>query len=844
MSEPSAGPLGPAPIDGEESSPPLRPAAPATDFPPRRAIAGALGWLVGIALQMQQAALAPAALRAAVVIAGAAALVAAWRVGVRSTVVSVLAAAVGAAAIGWGVTEVRAQWRLADRLAPTLEGVDLLVDGVVEAMPQIGADGVRLVFGVEAAWRGDQRVTLPSRLALSWFRGLDDDALLAGPQVDLRAGQRWRLPLRLKRPHGPANPHGFDTELWLFERGLGAGGSVRAVAGGPVPQLLADDDGGHGIERLRQRIRDAVLLRVVDPRAAGVLAALAVGDQQAIERHDWEVFRATGVAHLMSISGLHVTMFAWLAGLVASWLWRRSARACLWWPAPLAGRAGGVVVAALYALVAGWGVPAQRTLLMLGCTVGLRALGLTWPWPLGLLLAAVAVTLLDPWALLQPGFWLSFVAVALLLASERAGGSGVPQGLRARLLAHLRSQAIASVGLAPLAAVFFQQVSVVGFVANLVAIPWVTLVVTPLALLGALAPPLWDLGALAVGALAAMLQTMGSWPGAVWQAAAAPAWAVTAGLAAAALALLPLPWRVRLLALPLAWPLLWPPVALPAPGAFELTAIDIGQGTAVLVRTRSHRLVYDAGPAYARDGDAGQRIVLPLLRALGVARIDVLMLSHRDSDHTGGAASLQAALPIERWSSSLAESHPLRRFATAHERCDAGQRWHWDGVAFEVLHPPPEDHARAGAKPNTLSCVLRIEAADGASALLTGDIEAAQEAALVERFGPRLASQLLLVPHHGSRTSSTDAFLAAVQPRVAVVQAAYRSRFGHPHPEVEARYRARGIELVRSDRCGAWIWRAGFPECTRDVQRRYWHWTEAPAGAELAPDGGHGQTRR
>ncbi len=209
------------------------------------------------------------------------------------------------------------------------------------------------------------------------------------------------------------------------------------------------------------------------------------------------------------------------------------------------------------------------------------------------------------------------------------------------------------------------------------------------------------------------------------------------------------------------------------------------------------------------------------------------MLSHRDSDHVGGAASLQSALPVAQWSSSLEQSHPLRALAREHRRCDAGQSWLWDGVRFDVLHPQADDHARE-RKPNALSCVLRVEGADGASALLTGDIEAAQELALAERHATRLASQVLIVPHHGSRTSSTEAFIDAVQPQVAVVQAAYRSRFGHPNAEVLARYQARSIELVRSDRCGAWNWRSGTGTCTRDVQRRYWHWRANPAGADVA----------
>jgi competence protein ComEC len=544
----------------------------------------------------------------------------------------------------------------------------------------------------------------------------------------------------------------------------------------------------------------------------------------------------------MSISGVHVTMFAWLAGIALAWLWRRSTRACLLAPAPQAGRVGGLLVATGYALLAGFGVPAQRTLLMLAAAVVLRATGSRWPWPLILLAAAVMVALFDPWALLQAGFWLSFAAVGLLMAHDPLQQRRERSGVWAAALTMLRTQAVATVGLAPLTLALFQQVSLIGFVANLLAIPWVSLVVTPLALAGALWPWLWQLAAGAVSALVAVLQWLTAWPAAVWTVPAAPAWAVAAGLAAALIGLLPLPWRLRALALPLATGLLWPAVARPLPGHFELVVLDIGQGTAVLVRTQNKLLVYDSGPAYGHDADAGQRIVVPLLRARGEHRIDLLMLSHRDADHVGGAAALQRALPIEGWSTSLAPDHPLLAQARQHTRCEAGQRWSWDGVSFEVLHPTADEFARA-TKPNAVSCVLQVRDAAGRSVLLAGDIEAPQEAALVARAGARLRSTLLLVPHHGSRTSSTDGFLDAVRPEAAMVQAGYRSRFGHPAPEVLARYQARGIMLVRSDRCGAWTWSDGAYQCERAVRRRYWHATDATLGAEVASPNEAGERR-
>ena len=813
------------------------------------ALAG-LAWLAGCALQLQLPQLWPAAWVALMLGAATVLALVGWRW--RHTTLGWLPLLLAVLMLGFVSTHQRAAWRLDDALQPALEGQDVVLTGHVASLPREGPDGVRFDFAVDSASHRGQTVNVPRLLSLGWYRGFDEDTVLGGPAQAVRAGQQWRLTARLRQPHGAFNPHGFDVELWLFDQGLRATGYVRSRPGDEA-QLLAAK-AGHTIARARQDWRDAINSRVSNPAAAGVLAALAVGDQAAIERADWDTFRSTGVAHLMAISGLHVTMFAWLAGLLVGRLWRLQPRWMLACPAPTAARWGGLMAALGYALLAGWGVPAQRTVWMIAAVVLLRHVGLRWPLPAVLLAAAVVVTVIDPWALLQPGFWLSFVAVGLLVVSEPVQGAVAREAqLDAKreakreakrwqrtwslLRGGLRTQAVATVGLAPLSLLFFQQISLVGFVANLVAIPVVTLLITPLALLGLLLPPLWSLAAWLVQLLAGFLQALAALPLALWQAAAAPPWAVACGLLAGTLAVLPLPWRQRLWAVPLMLPLLAPPVVRPPMGSFEAVVVDVGQGTAVLVRTAKHLLVYDTGPGYSRESNAGVRVLLPLLHARGERHIDHLMLSHRDADHVGGAAALMRSLPVLALSSSLEPGHPLLAPSqqvpqTAFRACQAGQTWTWDGVRFDVLHPLPEDLAQLSARSNALSCVLRIQRVDGlgASLLLTGDIEAAQEAALVRRAGPALRSTVLLVPHHGSRTSSTAAFLDAVAPDVAVVQAGYRSRFGHPVPDVLARYQARGIAVQRSDRCGAWTLQpSGQAFCQRGTGRRYWHHPGEPA---------------
>jgi competence protein ComEC len=726
------------------------------------------------------------------------------------------------------------------------------------------------------------------------------------------------MTVRIKAPHGSFNFQGFDYELWLWEQGVQATGYVRAGARDASP-LRLDATLRYPVERWRQSVRDRILAAVPESGQAALLAALVVGDQSALDQQNWAVFRATGVAHLVSISGLHITMFAWAARWLIGWLWRRSQHLCLWWPAPSAAWAAGLLVACAYAVFSGWGIPAQRTCIMLAWVTLLRLAGARWPWPYVWILALLVVVVYDPWSLLQAGFWLSFVAVAVLFATDNhqpvrdSSALAKPGPLRrqgpndmilfithlralvwrsqsrtasvqeaydprddlftqeaqplpapswgARLYAWLlsalgkvrdlvREQGLITLALAPLSIVLFGQLSVVGLLANLMAVPWVTVVITPLALAGVLWEPLWQWAAAASGWWLAVVQVMAGWPLVVLILPVPPWWlALPAGLGALVLAM-PLPWTLRCMGLPLLLALgVWrPPV--PPPGQFELIAADIGQGNAVLVRTQKHTLLYDAGPRYSLESDAGQRVIVPMLQG-GVTRLDRLMLSHRDSDHVGGAASVLATQPQADVWSSLDAGHALLQ-GRENTRCMAGQSWQWDGVRFSVLHPAPEVYsAQSVPKPNTLSCVLRVQAEGGfeaedaqggtpqRSALLVGDIERQQEAQLLARAAANplnepLNADLLLAPHHGSKTSSSAEFLAAIHPRTVVVQAGYRNRYGHPAPVVVQRYADLAqsyapdapLQWVDTPHCGAFRWQSWQPansQCARKVLQRYWH---------------------
>ncbi|MBU6467468.1 MAG: DNA internalization-related competence protein ComEC/Rec2, partial [Burkholderiales bacterium] len=522
--------------------------------------------------------------------------------------------------------------------------------GMVSDLPEAVETGVRFRLQVDSASLQGKSVQVPPLIDLAWYH----EAGASGAQPQQagapHAGERWRMVVRLKAPHGARNPNGFDYELRQWEQGVQAVGYVRA---GPKdgPPARLDAALRYPVLQLREQVRDAILTRLAaaaegpaEVRAAGVVAALVTGDQRAIDRSDWNVFRATGVAHLVSISGLHITLFAWLAALAVGGLWRRAPRLCLAWPAQSAALLGGLLLATVYAVFSGWGIPAQRTVLMLAVVVGLKLAGRRWPWPLIWLLACAVVVLFDPWALLQAGFWLSFVAVGVLFALNPIAGSAGTISAKAKFLSLLREQWTVTVALTPLSLLLFGQVSLVGFFANLVAIPWVTLIVTPLAFAGVLWPPLWQGAAWCVQLLGIWLGWLAAWPWAQFDVAAAPLWAGLAAVIGGVLLAARLPASLRLAGVPLLLPALLWQAPRPLPGSFELLAADIGQGNAVLVRTARHALLYDTGPRYSLASDAGDRVLVPLLRSLG-ERVDTVMLSHRDSDHTGGASAVLAQQP-------------------------------------------------------------------------------------------------------------------------------------------------------------------------------------------------------
>lgn len=680
-------------------------------------------------------------------------------------------------AIVW--ISVRAGYVLNDRLAPALEGRDIWVEGVVGEIPQQTAFGRRFTFEVVSVQPDIGNATVPRRLLLSQFH----------PRFFPGLGERWRLKVRLKRPHGFQNPGGFDYEAYLLQKRIRARGYVRegqhiAADGGPA--FLADT----------RRTIDAQFRSILGGNPhTGIFTALAIGARNGISQEQWEVFRATGTSHLIAISGLHIGLIAGFGFFILRWLWSLPGYTVLRFPAPKAGALGGLVLATVYAALAGFSIPTQRALVMLVVALGALLVSRKVRPAALLAITLVAVLLLDPLAPLSPGFWLSFLAVVVIVFF---GQPGTGPGKRfARLF---RIQWVLVLAMLPATLFLFQSASLIAPLANLFAVPLFGVVVVPLTMFAAFSSLMLPtaITATLLHLLASVLD--GLWQVLNWLAHTVPSVSHALSLPATLVAAIGVLILMLPRALPSRWlgllallPLVFPPSKNDLKdGEFDLTLLDVGQGLSVVVQTRHHTLVYDTGPKFSPQFDTGRAVVAPYLRHEQVSAIDTLLISHGDNDHIGGAHSLRKELAVTRVLSSVPA-----RLPTA-ESCYQGQQWYWDRVQFQVISPP-----RVGTpEGNNGSCVLHISSRYG-SALLPGDIEREQEQWLIAEYGNRLAATVLVVPHHGSRTSSSPGFVKTVSPAVALFPVGYRNRYHHPNPGVVDRYRIVGSRVLATSIAGA-----------------------------------------
>ncbi len=714
---------------------------------------------------------------------------------------------IGALLVGAAWACIQGGYALSERLPAELVGQDIAVVGHVDGLPQHANGFSRFDFITDRD--GNAAGVANRHLRLGWYR----------THVEVAPGERWKLLVKMRRPRGVLDPGGFDFEKLALERRIAATGYVRQPETARMLGTTAS------IDALRARWSERIADAVRSP-SSRFIRALALGDTRYLTESDWDTLRATGLNHQVAISGFHVGVVASFGALIAWLVYWIFPRLGLLWPRPQAQPVMALLFGFGYAAMTGFELPTVRTLMMIVAALLARMWRRPWSVPDALALALLAMLVVDPLSVLAAGFWLSFAGVAWLVWC-------LPHDVPRRGIGQfVGGQGIVSLGLLPLTVWFFGQASLISPLTNLIGIPGFALIVTPLSLIGLgvdLVVPgvgawILRLAAHAMDALWWVLEHVSQWQGALVWLPEPSALAVAMALIGAFWMLLPRGIPGKPLAILLWLPLLWPRIAPIPPGTADLAMIDVGQGLSLLVRTQHHALLFDTGPAFDGGLDLGEAAVVPTLHAFGVPRLDALVISHGDNDHSGGADAVRRAYPV------------ALRYAPAgwprgkdYQPCLKDSAWDWDGVTFRFLHPPL-DFPYLG---NDSGCILRITG-PGWAALLPADNEAIIEDRLIREQPGMLRADLLIAPHHGSSTSSTVGFLQAVRPRLALISIGQDNRYSLPKPTVVRRYVEQGIALedsasaglvrVRLDATGPHV-----VERTRERLLRFWHEPAAPS---------------
>lgn len=722
-----------------------------------------------------------------------------------------------------------ASFRLSDALPSEWQQKNITLVGVVASLPEQTEYGQRFVFDVEQVLT--KQAIVPKHISLSInqpFTVLSANSAIEIPKVQV--GERWQWTVKLKRPHGVINPHGFDFEGWALAENIRAMGSVRLKSGTQRLHLQVNHP-RYWVAYARAYVATRIGKVLAAKPFAGVINALVIGEDSQISQQDWDVYLRTGTNHLMSISGLHITMLSGMVFGLVYWAWRRLPMLITYLPAKKAAAIAGMLTAVAYSTLAGFSVPTQRTLYMLTTVTLMLLLNRRISIPSVLAIALCVVVILDPWAVNAAGFWLSFGAVAVI-----AFATGARVGQQHWFSAAVSAQWAVTIGLLPFLVMMFGQFSLISPIANAFAIPIISFLVVPFAILGGIFPI--DLALKFAHAILELtmlgLQALANLPLAKWQQAAPSIWALILAILGVLYLLLPKGVPLRWLGAVCILPLFASQTESLANGEAKVTVLDVGQGLSVVIQTARHAMVYDAGARFNRQSDAGGRIVVPFLRAEGIRQLSGLVLSHDDLDHSGGIPSVLTHLPTDWFLSSLSSDAELFQHVSLETiskqkflQCVAGQHWQWDDVQFEVLYPSHERLGDAMIKDNDKSCVIKVTSAFG-SMLLSGDIERSSEGQLIEHYVEQLTSDILISPHHGSKTSSSVSFIEAVRPKYVFITNGYLNRFGHPKPIIQQRYQDAGASVYRSDYDGAVqihfkanqplkpiAWRKQYP--------KYWH---------------------
>lgn len=649
----------------------------------------------------------------------------------------------------------------------------MLLEGQVVDLPTVTKHAVQFLFQLN-----NQSVLLQIR----WYK----------PYPQINVGDQWRLLLSLKPPLGLHNPGGFDYQQWLIWHGIRATGYVKKSD----KNHLTKRQHHMTINQWRQQLQQLIISVIDRPEVAGLLVALTTGFHGDILPQQWLVFQRTGTNHLMAISGLHIGMVAGFAFLLMGFIWRRFERLLLWQPVQFAQAVAAIVAAIVYGLMAGLSLPTQRAVLMI--LVVMLALLSRRQVPLWqrFVFAFCVVVIIDPFALHSSSLWMSFGSVFWIMYVCCGRWKSYSKWMQWG-----RLQLALLLGLAPLTLYYFHQVALSGFLANAFAVPWVGFVIVPLCLIAAgislfnipAAQLLFVLAGKCMLPLWLYLQWLSQQPWAMWGHTIAADWVLGAALLGVSVLLLPRGVPGRWFGLFLCIPLITYKPQRPLLDQLWLTVLDVGQGLATVIRTSQYTLVYDTGPKSYGGFDAGASVVVPFLNFYGIHKLDRLIVSHGDNDHIGGAKSILASIPTH----DILTSVP-RRFHQHANHCERGQQWQWGSAQFDVLWPLPGSHYQD----NNSSCVVRVSVSDK-HILLTGDIEKPVEDWLVAHDRVSLQADILVVPHHGSKTSSTEAFVDAVMPKIVVFSTGAYNQFHFPSPKVVARYRRINAYLYNTAQDGA-----------------------------------------
>ena len=721
--------------------------------------------------------------------------------------------------------------------------LDTVVTGQVVGLPEIQNKKIRFQFIIEQF----EDSTLSDKNGITDYFQKPQPVLLSWyfPQAEaylpLKPGDQLTLKVRLRRPRGTVNPGGFDYQLWLLRQGITATGYVRDFikANSKPPGFRLFETFSYAADLFRYRIIQQIDQLEIPQQNRALLTALTVGSKNYISSTDWQAYARTGVIHLLVISGLHIGFAGFFGYLLGTGIGRMVNLSGDRVIAQGFGCVGSVLMAGTYALLAGWSIPTQRAFIMVAVFALGRLFARNFTSGFGYFSALFIVLLLDPLAVMDHGFWLSFIAVAVLLwlLRRRDYQENDPFQNDSPLLAKatgtglflwslFKVQLVICLVIAVFLQLFNLPFSLLAPLVNMVAIPWISFLVVPLCLAGILLLPLLPI--IAVFLLEVAAQLLGWFHFVViWVSqlplpnsdSLLPAGSllsiclVVAGL----LVVLPLGMFTRIPGL-----LLFIAVVFSKPDKPELlvTALDVGQGLSVVVETPGHALVYDTGPVFSDKLDAGGAIVAPYLTSRGIHRLDTLVVSHNDSDHAGGIPGLLNTISADQ----IIADHQSPS-ALAAKKCVHNDSWRWDDVTFTLINPQALT-PNARYNDNNKSCILLLEYASQ-RILLPGDIEGSVEAPLTRYLANKLPIAVLVAPHHGSKTSSTARFVTALSPLHVVFSAGFNHHFGHPHTSVVNRYRQQYAQLHNTAETGAiqFVWRGSDLQVSgyREQVRRYWY---------------------